>query len=768
MKRVKHYIYFILMGAIFSSLLNSCSTRKFLKEGQVLYTGVDIKFKNPNYITNQKQLKGTIETKIYPKPATKFLGIAYTRQWMYVNINPKEGKKSGLKYKLKYKFGTKPVLISDINLVLMNSINAKTMQDKGFFQCSSVSEVKIKKRKGKILYTIDNGPSADIDSIFFPKTGSEIDKLIANYKYLRIKPGKRYNLQDFTQDREELATYIRNSGYFDFDQQDLFYLLDTAGKSPNFDVYFKVKPPENDSIHRKFYIRNINVYVTNQNTIELDSSKLKSEVYKGFHIHHEFPFIGNKTIYANTLIEPEYGFSIDAFNYTYGRFINMDIFDFVNVNYKKISSDHLDVDIILNPALTQDFSVGVETNTSNRSFLGGNFNVAYINKNVSKQADRLTTSASFGTELQKANGKTLFSIFNYGGEIKYEVPRLSYLLAFGKIPSEKSPKTFLDFKYSHQQWLKYYTLNSIDLSYGYEWTNSRFHHEIKPISFNILDVHSTTPTFQKTLDENPLLAISFNDQIILGSQYKFSFDTKKTPSQKSYFYFQNFFEIAGNSATAVNKIFGSTKKNGATMLGIPYAQFVKDEIELRFHKDISTKQTFVARIKVGAGYAYGNSNILPFTKKFFAGGPNTLRGFGFRSVGPGRYSYTSSINGINPIQQSADMSLLLNAEYRFPIYSIFKGALFVDAGNIWLIRNDTARPSGLFQKNEFYKQLALNTGFGLRMDLGFFVLRGDIGIPLYKPYEMQRNRWIDGFQSKGFKDWRKENLVFNIAIGYPF
>jgi len=447
----------------------------------------------------------------------------------------------------------------------------------------------------------------------------------------------------------------------------------------------------------------------------------------------------------------------------------MEIFNFVNINYTKVTHDRLDVDIILNPSLTQNFSVGVETNTSNRSFLGGNVNATYLNKNIDKKADRFTTSANFGTELQKINGATRFSIFNYGGEIKYEVPRLFFFLKTGRLLSERAPMSYTALKFNHQEWLQYYTLNSIDLSYGYDWTSgSRFRHEIKPISFNIIDILSTTDTFQKTLDQNPLLAVSFRDQIILGSQYKFSFTTKKSPDQKSYFFYQNYFEIAGNSAYALNRLTNSNRKSGFTMFGTPFAQFIKDEIEISFHKDISTKRTFVARIKTGVGFAYGNSQTLPFTKKFFAGGPNTLRGFGFRSIGPGRYTYESTTNSINPIQQSGDMSLLLNAEYRFPLVSIFKGSLFVDAGNIWLIRNDPDRPEGVFKLDEFYSQLAVNTGFGLRLDLGFFVLRGDLGIPLYTPYAPENERWINSVEAKNFKEWRKRYTVLNIAIGYPF
>ena len=765
---MKKLIYTVLALALVSSF-TGCSTSKFLNEGEVLYTGVEIEYENPSVVNDEKSLTEKIESELYPKPADKFLGLAYTRQWMYSTIKPKEGKTKGLKYNLKYKFGQKPVLIKEVKTHLMNSINAKTMQDNGFFQCTSSSVTAVEDRKGKITYSINNGRPSSIDSIIFPTTGSDIDTLLAQYPFLRIEEGQRYNLNNFTSDREDLAVYIRNSGYYDFDLKDLFYLLDTAGKSPNFDVYFKIRPPKDDSIHRKFYIRNVNVYITDGNSINPDSNAYKSSKFKGINIHHEFPFISDKTVYANTIMQPFYKFSIDAYKYTSGRFINMDIFDFVNVNYTKVTKDNLDVTIILNPSLTESFSAGIEANTSNRSFLGGSINTAYTNKNANKKADRFVAKANFGTELQNNDGNTQLNIFNYGAELKYEIPRLFFFLASGKMPSEKAPFTFASLNFNHQQWLQYYTLNSMELTYGYDWTNaSRFHHDIKPMSLNLIDVTSTTESFQNTLDQNPLLAVSFTDQIIFGSQYRFSFNTKKKSDQKSYFYLQNFFESAGNKSWVVNKLLDPDPTEPYSLFNVPYAQFLKDEVEIRYHNDITADKTFVARLEIGAGFAFGNSTILPFTKKFFMGGPNTIRGFGFRSLGPGSYNFTDGNSRINPIQQSGDMKLMLNAEYRFPIYSIFKGAVFADAGNVWLLRNDPDRPTGLFRLDKFTEQIALSSGFGLRLDLGFFVLRGDLGIPLYTPYLASGDRWITDSDAASFSDWRKENTVFNIAIGYPF
>lgn len=755
--------------SVFIAATTGCSTSKFLKEGEILYTDVKVVFDNADAVDDEKELVQLVTSELYPKPADKFLGIAYTRQWMYAKIKPIEGKKKGLRYSLKYKFGEKPVLIREVSTELMNSINAKTMQDNGFFQCTSSSVTTTLKKKGTIVYTINNGRPSTIDSIIFPRTGSDLDTLIAQYPFLKIKEGQRYNLKNFTNDRQDLATYIRNNGYYHFDQKDLYYLLDTAGKSPDFDVYFKIKPPKNDSIHRKFYIRNVSVYVTDDNTVNPDSSHYTSDVFKDINMHHEYPFISDKTIYANTLMEPGSQFSIDAYTYTSGRFINMDIFDFVNVNYSKVSSDKLDVTIILNPSLSQSFSAGIEANTSNRSFLGGSVNTAYINKNANNKADKFMAKANFGTELQNNDGNTQLNIFNYGAELKYEIPRLFFFLASGKIPSDKAPFTFASVNFNHQQWLQYYTLNSVELTYGYDWTNaSRFHHDIKPMTFNLIDVTSTTASFQNTLDNNPLLAVSFTDQIIFGTQYRFSFNTKKKADQNSYFYFQNFFEAAGNKSWALNKILEPDATEPYTIFDVPYAQFLKDEIEIRYHNDITPDQSFVARAEIGAGIAYTNSTTLPFTKKFFMGGPNTIRGFGFRSLGPGSYNYEGGDSRINPIQQSGDMKLLLNAEYRFPIYSIFKGAIFVDAGNIWLLRDDPNRPTGQFRLNTFAEQIAISSGFGLRLDLGFFVLRGDVGIPLYTPYLAPDERWITESSASTLKEWRNQNAILNVAIGYPF
>lgn len=227
-------------------------------------------------------------------------------------------------------------------------------------------------------------------------------------------------------------------------------------------------------------------------------------------------------------------------------------------------------------------------------------------------------------------------------------------------------------------------------------------------------------------------------------------------------------ENAGNESFIIAKILNKDKALPYKILNTPFAQYSKLDADLRYYFKPNSFSMLVARFNPGIGISYGNSSVLPYIKQFYMGGPNTIRSFPFRSVGPGRYTTQNEAGGLNPIEQSGDIRLLVNVEYRYNIYKFLKGAVFMDMGNVWLLRNDPNRPDSQFTFSNFYKQMALGSGAGLRLDFNFFVLRADLGIPLYKPFNAANQRWINQFPEQGFKPWLQKNVVLNIAIGYPF
>ena len=765
MNRIIYYISFFAMLLSFSS----CKVSNFLSEGSVLYTESEIFFEEPKEIWKANALKADIQSQLYPTPNKKFLGLFYTKIWLHEKVQPKEHKKKSFRHWLKFKLGEAPVLISDVDKDLMSLVIDKEMSDHGYFNSKTKFGVIEKNAKATILYNVYNGVPNQIDSVILPNSDAELDSLIRNFKDFQTKKGKYYDLKQLKADRTALATYVRSYGYFDFSEQDVFYLIDTSLQKGHINVHFRVKAPASGKEHQKYYISDITVYPTYESSSLIkDSLEYPIEYnYNGYDFKMNYKFVGYRTIGNNILIEPKSLFSVRDYNLTSKRFSNLDVYKFVNINYEKTPEDSLSVAIQLTPGRHQSVRGEIEATTSNRSFLGTLIGLSYSNKNVFRSAADFSISASGGTEFQFIDSKATLNILDFNFETKLSYPKLLIGWRVKKIKSGATPKTIVAFKENFQKWLQYYTYNSINLSFGYDWyVNDKQHHELTPIFINFLNLLETTAEFDDILSANPLLRTSFNSNLIIGRNYTYSTNSQKDDDQRSYVYFSGTVESAGNLSYAISRAANKDNTDPYQVFGLPFSQYTKFDINFRHYWNITDKTQLVSRVNPGFGFAYGNSEILPYSKQFFVGGPNTLRAFGFRSVGPGRYKSDAVVS--NPLEQSGDIKILLNTELRYPIYEFIKGAVFVDAGNVWLRSTDPDRAEGTFELNSFYKELALGTGAGIRLDFDFFAIRADLGIPLYKPYAVNGERWINQYPEQGFKAWRKENFVWNIAIGYPF
>ncbi len=271
------------------------------------------------------------------------------------------------------------------------------------------------------------------------------------------------------------------------------------------------------------------------------------------------------------------------------------------------------------------------------------------------------------------------------------------------------------------------------------------------------------------LEQNPALQRRYEDQLIAGTAYSYTYNQQVYPNRKNQFYFNGNVEIAGNTLHGVNRLLGEPEnENGSrTFASVAYAQYARFDIDLRNYFKISKRTVFASHFVLGVGVPYGNSKALPFSKAFFSGGTNSLRAFPVNSVGPGTYRLPDTLQSAYFIQQGGDIKLEISGEYRFPIVSILKGAFFIDAGNVWLYRQDNTFPGGEFKMEKAWTELAAGGGFGLRLDLSFFIIRLDLATPIRKPWE-EDNKWVLDDMAIGNREWRKQNLILNIAIGYPF
>lgn len=751
---------------MFLIFLSSCSVSKILNENEVLYTGASFEFSKKKDIKKPKLLEEELASQIHPKPNGKFLGIFHTRIWFYNKIKPNPEKEKGLKHWLKNKVGQKPILMSDFNVETIKTVVNKTMQDNGYFNTTNTVEIKEKKKKASLLFTIENSKQTSISKIYYAEVKTPLDSLLKNYNKYETKEGHAYNLKKLESDRANLATEIRSLGYFDFDKKDIYYVVDTSISEFEVSLYRKIKPPKTDSLHRRYHISDINVYPVYYG---VDSVYKESFTYKNeLHIHQNFNYIGKRTLYQNIIIKNKSLFSVKDYAYTAERLNALGVYKFIDIQYSKNDHDSLTVDIKMTPGKFQGVKFDISANTSNRSFFGTEISASYFHRNLFKGAENFTAKASTGLEFQFIDKKAVVNILEVSFEAKLGLPRLLIPFANKKIRSGTPPRTFFSIEENYQQWLQYYTLNSLNFSFGYDWLSSKKYHQVLiPFYVNFLSILSTTQSFDDILNKNPSLKSSFENNVILGSSYNFSLNTQKSDADKNYFYFSAFAETAGNLSYGISKALKPSKTGAYEMLGIPFAQFTKFDVELRHYLKLSKEVMLASRFNIGVGFAYGNSEMLPYSKQFFMGGPSTIRAFKFRSLGPGNYSSETESES-NAIEQSGDIKLLLNTELRFPLYKFIKGAFFLDAGNVWLRKEDPNRPESQFKFNSFAPQIALGTGLGLRLDFQYIAIRADFGLPLHKPYNAIGQKWITDFPEQGFAQWRKENFVLNIAIGYPF
>ena len=328
------------------------------------------------------------------------------------------------------------------------------------------------------------------------------------------------------------------------------------------------------------------------------------------------------------------------------------------------------------------------------------------------------------------------------------------------------PRTRATLGYEYQNRRKLYSLNSFKASWGYLWKeNIHKEHQLNVTDISFVSPTNVTPLYRDQILLNPSLSKVIEKQLIFGPTYTYTYSNTMETTRRHNFYFKGGLDLAGNAAGLIT---GANIKKGDTIkvFKIPFSQFVKAETELRHYLKTGDFSQIASRIIVGAGYPYGNSSELPFIRQFFIGGTNSIRAFRARSIGPGTYNPEVQPSSFLP-DQSGDIKLEMNSEYRMKLFSVVRGAIFVDAGNIWLYNENPEKPGAKFTK-DFLKELAVGTGVGLRFDLSFLILRTDLAFPLRKPYLPQGNRWVLNQVDFGDRQWRKENLVFNLAIGYPF
>ena len=751
-------------------LLASCSGTKNIPSGEKLYTGAEINLESASDL-NKKHIKTVVEGALRPEPNKVFLGMR-PRVWMYNTAG--ENPKSKLDKWLK-KRGTAPVLLSDVKPAVTSKIIDATLFNNGFFKSYTEYQIADKKRTAEVIYTSHIDKPYLIKELDYSISDDSLNHIIQNdEKKSLIKPDEEYNLNVLKNERERIDAKLKDNGYFYFNPDYLLFKADTSEANHSVNLKLMLKDSVPQTALTIYHIRKVVIdqdYSLNEDATEIkkDTMMFQNTV---FMVNKAVPSINPKEILRSVYLKKNEVFSRKNHAITLNRLMSLDNFKFVRVKFTNsdtTAAGYLDVTILMTPMPKRSFRAEMDLVTKSNNFTGPRMNLSLQNRNTFHGAEilKLNMSGSFEAQLNGTE-KNRYS-YSWNPQLDLTFPRFITPFNINRSSSIYIPKTNFSLSYNYLKRVDYFDMKTFQFGYSYKWKeNIVKEHELTPINVSFSTIGNKSVAFQALLDSIPYLKKSYEEQFIAGGSYSFTYNEQVLAGKKMQYFFHATTEVAGNAFSLAKHIAGEkvSSADPSKVVGSVYSQFAKLSLEGRAYYNFRDKNSLAMRIFAGVGKPYGNSSVLPYSKQFFSGGPNSLRAFQINSVGPGTFNQDSINTGF--LYMGGDVKLEANAEYRFGIYRYFKGALFVDAGNVWLLKSNPTNIGSPFMLSNFADQLAVGTGFGLRVDVSFFVLRFDLAMPLRKPWLEENHRWVANQIDFGSSAWRKDNLVLNVAIGYPF
>lgn len=771
-RRVRKFFIHIALISLLGGAFFSCNTTKHLQQGERLYEGGKLKLKEIESSKYKKELERDLEEVNRPKPNEKLAGM---RLGLWANQKVKKEKAGFYAKWVNKRIGEEAVLLDQVNINSVQKLMKNRMENLGYFNSEIKYEIVEKKRTGYIEFEISSGKRLHIDSVHYKKVGEQkVDSLILNYleEEMPIKKNEAFSLQKLKETRTEIADYLKKQGYYYFSSNNLIFEADTLSTKKENEAIMELRIKDNASglALVPFKIKEIHVFPkysldTSEGASEADTTVLNEVEF----IQSEIFFRPDR-LYPYLFIKEGNYYNPESERYTNKRLNSLKTYRFVNIRYQEDSTfengnGQLTANIYLSPLNKRSFRSELQAVSKSNNFVGPNLNFEYLNRNLFKGGEALRLSTKVGYEAQ-LNGREINAGLNSietGVAAELIIPRMVTPFPIEEKFRYSIPKTKFKLSYDLLNRSQWFNLNSFLAVYGFEWNPNIFvTHNLNPVSINYISVGNESEAFEKLKKANPFLARSFEQQFIPGLSYNFQWSQLVRNIKSNRFYFAFSADFAGNALALAQNI-GGVNGDDKKFWGQSYTQFSRFDFDLRNYQNIGKESRLVSRVFAGIGLPYGNSVSLPYSKQYFSGGPNSVRAFRIRSLGPGNYQSPDSTAGTGFFDQAGDIKIEANVEYRFPLISFLKGAVFTDAGNVWL-KNADGR-DGKFTSN-WINEIAIGSGIGLRVDIEFFVIRLDVATPLRKPTN-NGFQWQDSFEI-GKKSWRQENINWNFGIGYPF
>lgn len=762
----------LLLVTLFSMLIVGCKPTRFLSEGEYLLKKNKIKVEGGN--VDKKELS------LYYKQKSnrRLLFMFYPRLYAY-NFSKLGKKERKWKNWLKNSVGEEPVVFDSALMERTNLQFKKFLKNKSYYNATVSNRVRLTKKKAKIIYKIKTGKPLIINRIDFKIHDSLVQPLIfADTVNTLLKKGDKLLLKTLQNEQKRITSTMRDSGYYRFLPDYVRYIIDTANNKASVlvDINYALVFDKNNKIkkkpHQKYRVNNIYIF-TDYNPQQIISNK--KEYISKFDTtkisNYNFIYAGKKNVRPSLIlkansIKPFSDFNNSFVSQTNNHINSLKLFRLHNISFKedKKNDTLLNCEIQLTPFTYQNYSLNLET-TNVQGNVGFGGYVSYQHKNLFKGAEIMSLKLSGSVERQSSSrGLKTRNIFEIGAELRLEIPKFVLPFRMQQFYKKHYPKTIFSASYSRRRKPEQYTRNLFSVSAGYLWRkNKNIENFLYPINISAVTLPEITKAFADTI-KGSYLEKNYKDYFILGPRYVITNINSKKNKYKNHSFFRWNIETAGNMVYLLHKntsIKDTVKGGYYAFFNTQYAQFFKTDVDYRYNNYLNNYSSIVYRVFAGFGIPYGNAQAIPFIRQYSSGGADGMRAWLARDLGPGTYSIPDSIN-LYP-DQYGDVKIEMNVEYRFDIIRSFKGAWFLDIGNIWTLNEVDERQGGEFNIGKFYKQLAVGTGLGLRYDFDFAVLRLDAGIKVRDPSVEGAKTWV--LFNRPF-EWK--HIVFNFGIGYPF
>lgn len=763
-KRWLHYISPLLLW-----MTASCSVSKFIPEGEYLLDDVkvvsDDKAVKPSDISGYNRQNPNSSWFSLVKVPMHIYSLSGTDTTRWIN-------------RFIQKLGDKPVIFDEEAAERSREDMQSALHNMGYMQADVRLRKETRKKKLRLKYLVHPGPAYRISHWDYDIQDDSVRRYMAGYASQLMHEGMRFDVNTLDQERQQMTNHLQDRGFYRFNKEYVTCTADTVRGTHLVDLTFRIAPYDATShtTHARYRIGEVNVVTDFDMTraMRQDFARFDSLHYKGLNIfYRERPFLKPEVLSQNIAITPDSFYSDSRLQHTRSSLGRLHAIKYTDIRFQEDAADstRLDCHVLLSRNKVNSFSAELE-GTNSAGDLGAAASLSYQNRNLFNGSELFTFKVRGAYEaVTGLQGYSNENYVEYGVEASINFPRFLFPFISAEVRQRTQATSEIGIQFNSQERPEF-GRRAASVTWGYRWTYKRkWQHRVDVLDLNYVYMPWISSTFREEYLDNPensnsILRYNYENLLIMKAGYGFTYHSdgreSRTASNNSYSIRFNI-ESSGNLLYAFSHMLNATRNEDHqyTVANIAYAQYIKTDIDFTKSFRIDHRNSIVFHVGMGVAYPYGNSRILPFEKRYFSGGANSVRGWSVRRLGPG--SFAGNDRNIDFINQSGDIKLDLNLEYRTKLFWKLNGAFFVDAGNIWTIRDYEEQPGGAFRFDSFYKQIAVSYGLGLRFDFDYFILRFDAGMKAVNPaYRNSKEHYPLIHPDFG------RDFAFHFAVGYPF